>query len=175
MCLSGFSNMVMISATICAILLLGLAAVLDVAFRQVPDALSAAVFAIGLGLRAYDGTWGLALLAVLVTFVLLFGIFVAGLMAGGDVKLWAACTLLLPPGISDLGFAMRISILGGLLALIYLVLRRVIKVPAAGRRKYFLARMMRVEAWRITRPKIPLPYAVAISSAAISFILPSPL
>jgi prepilin peptidase CpaA len=168
---------------ILAVALLVYAALHDVAARTVPNWLPLCVSALGCAARLSDHTLGIALIIAGVTFVVLFAIWVLGLMGGGDVKLWAATALLIPPQLQpELDFYLRVFLLGGLLGLIYLglwpVVRRLRRTGAAsvmaGRPKSLLRRIARAEAWRIGR-RGPLPYACAISISAIVALLPPSL
>ncbi|WP_035178684.1 prepilin peptidase [Acidocella facilis] len=152
--------------------LLVYAAVHDVAVRTVPNSVSALVLLTGFGLRLLEHDLLPALLAALLVFIALFGIWALGLMGGGDVKLWAATTLLVPPGwLPQLMFLADVMLLGGILGLLYLFLSFVVGKPAASRAGSRLARALRTERWRIRR-RGPLPYACAIAGGAFVAILP---
>jgi len=173
---------------ILAIALLVYAALHDVAARTVPNWLPLCVCVLGCAARIADHTIETAALVAAVTFAVLFAVWVLGLMGGGDVKLWAATALLIPPQLqTELDFYLRVFLLGGLLGIIYLALwplvRRARKAGAgraiaAGaitpRPKTLLGRIARAEAWRIGR-RGPLPYACAISASAILALLPPSL
>jgi prepilin peptidase CpaA len=168
---------------ILAIALLIYAALHDVAARTVPNWLPLCVCALGCAARLADHTIETALIVAAVTFVVLFAIWVLGLMGGGDVKLWAATALLIPPQLQpEMDFYLRVFLLGGLLGIVYLALwplaRRLRRggVPGdiASRPKTLLRRIARAEAWRIGR-RGPLPYACAISVAGILALLPPSL
>jgi len=88
-----------------------------------------------------------------------------GLMGGGDVKLMAATGFLLPAE-KALLFIFLLSILGGMQALVYLLLSLVMKKPGkAEPHSSYLTRIMRAEHWRIAS-RAPLPYAMPIAGAA---------
>jgi prepilin peptidase CpaA len=175
----GASNLVTYFFGVLAIGLLAYAAFHDVAARTVPNWLSLCLLALGAAVRLADHTLEAGLIIAGVTFVLLFAIWVLGLMGGGDVKLWAAATLLVPPDLhTEINFFFGVVLLGGLLGLVYLalrpVLRRVRAAGPAGRMaasRGLFARVLRAEAWRIDR-RGPLPYACAISASAILTLLP---
>lgn len=96
-------------------------------------------------------------------------------MGGGDVKLWAATVLLIPPAVAtELSFFLDILLFGGALALIYLALSFVVPKPKGLRTGGRLRRFLRAEMWRIGR-RAPLPYACAIAGGAIVAILPHQL
>ncbi len=172
---------------ISAIALLVYAALHDVAARTVPNWLPVVILVIGIAARLADHTLEAGLLIAAITFAILFCIWVLGVMGGGDVKLWAATALLIPPQLQpEIDFYFRVFLLGGLLGLIYLalfaVMRRWQPAPAAGglrsgagrRGAGLVRRVLRAEAWRISR-KGPLPYACAISAGAILTLLPASL
>lgn len=143
--------------------LLGVA-VIDVRARRVPNRLSALVAVIGLCSRAIGGGLAISLLAAVAVFAVLYIFWLRGWLGGGDVKLLAACVLAVPAGaVGDLLLAVSLS--GGILALIYIVLRPAIRqaAPAPGRRATVLRRVLRIEGWRIRRGG-PLPYACAIAA-----------
>jgi len=155
-----------------AILLLVWAALHDLAARTVPNRLSAGILVLGLALRAMDHSLLLSLTAALVCFVLLFALWLAGLVGGGDVKLWSATVLLIPPHLqAELAFFYRVLLGGGGLAILYISLRFFIHRPRTSRPQSLVRRVLRAEAWRISR-RAPLPYAFAISGGAILTLLP---
>jgi prepilin peptidase CpaA len=165
---------------ILAIALLIYAALHDVAARTVPNWLPICVFGLGCASRFADHTIITALIVAVITFIVLFAIWVLGLMGGGDVKLWAATAMLIPPQLQpELDFYLRVFLLGGLLGIVYLALWPVVRrlrarntlSGAAGRPTTLLRRIARAEAWRIGR-RGPLPYACAISASAILALLP---
>ena len=87
-------------------------------------------------------------------------------LGGGDVKLMAATAILLPPS-GVLPFIVWMSVSGSVLALIYLVARRVLpapgRLPSHARQAPLIARALRAENWRIHRGG-PLPYVCAITA-----------
>lgn len=152
--------------------LLVYAALHDVAVRTVPNWLPAALLIIGVCARGIDDNLLSGLAVTAVVFVLLFGIWAVGAMGGGDVKLWAASVLLVPPGWQpQLTFFVDVVLAGGLLALVYLGLSLVMPRPRAGHQGSRLRRFLRVEQWRIGR-RGPLPYACAIAAGAIAALFP---
>jgi prepilin peptidase CpaA len=104
--------------------------------------------------------------------MLLFSIWLAGWVGGGDVKLWSATVLLIPPRWpAECDFFYRVLLGGGVLAILYLSLRLIVRRPRSPRPGTLLRRMLRVEAWRISR-RAPLPYAFAIAGGAILTLMP---
>lgn len=160
-----------------AVGLLVYAALHDLAARTVPNWLPLCLLAIGLAARIADHNLWPGLLVAMAAFVVLFGVWFSGSMGGGDVKLWAATVLLIPPHWQpQVTFFLRVLLIGGALALLYLALwwpvarlRRTSR--AAGPRTGFLQRVLQAEIWRISR-RGPLPYALAISASAILSLLP---
>ncbi len=162
-----------------ALCLLVYAALHDFAARTVPNWLPVCVLLVGIALRILDKSLIAGLAVAAVSFVLLFGLWLAGGIGGGDVKLWPATALLIPPQFQvEMNFFLRVFIIGGLLALVYLALwifmpkrRPGPELRKAGLKAGLGRRILRAEAWRIAR-RGPLPYAFAISGSAIITLLP---
>jgi prepilin peptidase CpaA len=152
--------------------LLVYAALHDLAVRTVPNWLSALLLLIGLCVRLQDHSLMMGLVIAGATFLVLFIIWLLGGMGGGDVKLWAATALLIPPLMQpELAFFLRVVVFGGVLAIVYLSLCRLVPRPRASNQGGLLRRVLRAEAWRIGR-RAPLPYACAIAGGAIVTLLP---
>lgn len=158
-----------------ALLLLVYAALHDLAVRTVPNWLPVALLVLGVFARLVDHSLLPAFCVAAVAFVFLFIIWVAGVMGGGDVKLWAATVLLIPPVLApELSFFLDVFLFGGGLAVVYLGLSFVMPMPKGARPGGRLRRFLRAEMWRIGR-RAPLPYACAIAGGAIAAILPHQL
>jgi prepilin peptidase CpaA len=158
-----------------AVGLLLYAALHDIAARTVPNWLPLGVFLLGCAWRITDRSLVSGLIVAGATFAVLFAVWLLGGIGGGDVKLWPAAAMLIPPHVeSELDFFLRVFVIGGALGLIYLALWLLIpkRRPAAFMpRAGLLRRIARAERWRIGR-RGPLPYALAISGGAIMTILP---
>jgi prepilin peptidase CpaA len=148
-----------------AIVLLAMAAVLDLAFRKIPNWLPLALTADGLVLRVLSGELLAGIAAGTVVFVLCALLWRRGLLGGGDVKLLgAAATVVHAPYAAS--FILSVSLAGGLLAVVYVVLRQIILRRVQGRRRATLmARIARIERRRICQ-RGSLPYACAIAAGA---------
>ena len=146
----------------------------DLVTRLIPDGLCLAIALFGLLIRAADGplALGLAIGAALVLFAVLLPLHAAGALGGGDVKLATAIALGLPP-VSTWYFVVATAMAGGILALIYLMLGRLVPAlrPAPG--GSFLYRVTAAEAWRIRRGG-PLPYGLAIAAGGLFVTLALP-
>ena len=142
------------------------AALHDIAFRTVPNWIPALLLVIGGLVRGLDGTLVPGLAVGSVFFLGAVFCWRRGWLGGGDVKLLAAAALLVPPhpGCSVCCWMSRSP--GGVLALLYLVLGRMMK-PFVGRPRPpgLLHRICRAERHRICR-RGPLPYASAIAAGA---------
>ena len=156
-----------------AALLLAAAAMHDVALRIIPNAIPAALLGVGLLLRLVDG--GIVSGVALAVAVFAAAVFCwrRGWMGGGDVKLLAATALVVPP--FEVGsFLVLTAQVGGVLALLYLVLSRTVRLPPPGRPaaggRNVLFRILRAERWRICRGA-PVPYGFAIAAGGITFLL----
>ncbi|OYV37124.1 MAG: hypothetical protein B7Z80_13695 [Rhodospirillales bacterium 20-64-7] len=159
-------------AVLAAAALLLFAALHDVGFRTVPNWLPASLCALGVCARLADHSLLPAIAVAGSTFFVLLLFWLTGSIGGGDVKLWSATALLIPPSLApELMFFARVILIGGVLALLYLLLGRLVPRPAASRRGGLLRRAFRAEMWRIGR-RAPLPYACAIAAGALATILP---
>lgn len=164
--------MVIVLLAVPAAGLLGYAALHDLAVRTVPNWLPALVLLLGVCARLLDHSLLPGAIVAAIAFTALFCIWMAGLMGGGDVKLWAATVLLVPPGWQpQFSFFINVVLAGGLLALLYLGLSMVVPRPRAGARGNRLRRFLRAEQWRIGR-RGPVPYACAIFAGAVVALLP---
>ena len=156
--------------------LLGFAAWRDVLTRTIPDTVSILLLVIGSGTRLVQG-WqplGTSVLVALAIFILLLPLCARGLLGGADLKLLAALAVGLSPQASLLLVA-DVTIVGGVLALLYLVMDKVLQAVGTrmyprGRASPLLPRIVTVEFWRIRR-RSPLPYGIAIAVGATFTVL----
>jgi prepilin peptidase CpaA len=157
-----------------AVALLVVAVWRDVATRIIPDEVSAGIAVIGLLVRLQEGWLALAFSAsaALVLFLLLFAAHAGGALGGGDVKLAVAVALGLPP-LGTWYFLTATALAGGVLALAYLLLGRLLPPLPVAPRATLLRRVASAEAWRARRGG-PLPYGVAIAAGAGTVLLASP-
>jgi prepilin peptidase CpaA len=149
----------------CSLLLLLGATLHDLAVRTVPNIIPVLLTSIGIVLRLHDGDLVVALAASAATFAGGAVLWRHGWMGGGDVKLFAAAALIVP-SVAVPDFLLAASIAGGVLAVAYLVMSRIVRPPAAQRPSGKLARALRCEQRRV-RHLGPLPYASAIAAGAI--------
>jgi prepilin peptidase CpaA len=169
--IGGAQLLMPVFVTLASVLLV-YAALHDIAARTVPNWLPLCLMLLGCGARLTDHSLLAGVAVALATFVALFGLWLAGTMGGGDVKLWAATALLIPPLLQpELAFLFRVLLFGGALAILYLLLRFCVPRPRASRQGNRLRRIVRAEAWRIGR-HAPLPYACAIAAGALATLLP---
>ena len=171
--MSWFSNM----ATATTIALLAWAAAADIAARIIPDSCAIALALLGLASRAVHGLpeMAITIALALTLFVLLVVLHARGMLGGGDVKLASAAALGLSPD-SLYRFVVVTTLAGGVLALLYLVLRpmfRGVRTTPPARGTSFLHRVASAERWRIAR-RGSLPYGVAIACGGIWAVLASP-
>ena len=145
------------------------AAVHDLIARTAPNWTAAALAISGLALRLLHGQVLAGLLVGLVVFAVAAFCWRRGWMGGGDVKLLAAAAIFVPPA-EVLTFITAVTMTGGVLALIYLAARRIVRAPSPVRPRSLLARALRVEQWRIRRGG-PLPYACAIAAGSLFVLL----
>jgi prepilin peptidase CpaA len=146
------------------------AAVWDLASFTIPNFLILALlslfilFAGAAGMSGAGLSWsqaGLHLLAGTIGLAIGMVLFAAGLIGGGDAKLFAVAALWL--GINTLfEYTLMASILGGLLTLGLLFMRRLAFPSALMKYEWFA---------RLTDRKAGIPYGVALSAAAL-LVLP---
>lgn len=143
-----------------------ISAIWDLSFRRVPNCFSCAFFLIGFIFQVF-------LFHSYMAFLYSFVIFFVGLIlwrhnfiGAADVKLAASFSLLLP-SFRIFDFLIDMFLAGGIVALVYIVLSRTMKVPKPSNRKIsFMIRIYTVAKWRLVR-NAPLPYAVAIAISGI--------
>ena len=160
----------MTSAIAHALVVLAAAALLfaalhDIAFRTIPNWVSAVLVVVGGGLRLLGHDLPAGLVCGLVVFALAGLCWWRGWLGGGDVKLLGATAVLVPPALVP-GYIAAVALGGGGLALLYLLMQRVVTVPNQRSPASLLRRILVVEARRIRR-RMSLPYATAISAAAL--------
>jgi prepilin peptidase CpaA len=153
--------MIVAVCTMLAITILLAAAATDFAARVVSNRLCVALGLDGLAIQLPAHTLAVATLTTLAVFLPAMVCWRHGLMGGGDVKLLGAATLLVHPGAVP-AMVLSISLAGGLLALAYWGLARVLPTPAKRRPAGLLRRILRIEHYRI-RNGSALPYAIAIA------------
>ncbi len=137
----------------------------DIAFRTVPNWVSALLAADGIVLRLLDRQLPAGLGCGLTVFALAAVCWSRGWLGGGDVKLLGATGVLIAPGLVP-GYVATVAVAGGVLALLYLLLERVAPSPRPRRPAPLLSRILAVECRRIHR-RLSLPYATAIGAAAL--------
>jgi prepilin peptidase CpaA len=141
------------------------AALHDIAARTIPNWIPAALALDGVVAKSISGGLLLGLAIGLLVFILATLMWRRGLMGGGDVKLLGAAAIVVPASLAA-SFLITVSLAGGVLALLYLLLRLVVAPPAAIRPRHRLARIVRAERRRI-RACRSLPYACAIAAGAL--------
>lgn len=158
-------------ATLIVMLLLLIAALHDLAFRTVPNAIPAAVAGTGLMIQAASGHLAHAIIAGSIVFATASWLWHRGWLGGGDVKLLGAVSLAVAP-LQVPSMLLSTALAGGILALPYLMMRRRKMEAAPGSRSdchrphSLPGRILRVESRRLHRGG-PLPYALAIAAGVI--------
>jgi prepilin peptidase CpaA len=152
-----------------ACVVLGAAAIQDIALRIIPNGLCASVAALGLMLRVLDRELLAALLAGTACLLLTMFFWLRGWLGGGDVKLLSAAALLVP-GANLAGLLAGVALAGGVLAVIYLAVSLLVAPPRGSAPTSTLARIARVERWRASRRR-SVPYACAIATGTVVMLL----
>jgi prepilin peptidase CpaA len=158
-----------VTPSVLATIILFFAALHDLAFRTVPNWMPAVLLLAGSLLRIMSGTLVLGLLAGLLIFLGAAFCWRRGWLGGGDVKLLATAAVLVPPALAA-NLLLDVALAGGVLAILYLALARLVTQPfVTPRPRALLRRICRAERYRIHR-RGPLPYASAIAAGAL-FVL----
>jgi prepilin peptidase CpaA len=144
---------------------LSFAALHDIAFRTIPDWVPAALAADAGLLRVIDHHLPAGLGCGLAVFALATLCWSRGWLGGGDVKLLGATAILVPPALVP-GYIATVAFAGGGLALLYLLLQQLVPALRPHYPASLLWRILVVECRRIRR-RLSLPYATAISTAAL--------
>ena len=164
--LATVSSVVVNSMGVTGTLVLCVAVLHDLAFRTIPNWIPGTLCLTGGLLRIVDGSLIAGLLAGVVVLVAAMFCWRRGWLGGGDVKLIAACTLMVPPALV-VSLLLDVALCGGALALLYLVLARLIQpLPSRPRPASLARRILRAERYRICR-YAPLPYASAIAAGVL--------
>jgi prepilin peptidase CpaA len=159
--MSNVSSFLESGLLLVSVLVLMAAALHDIAARTVPNWMAAALAVLGLLMQAINNHLIVGVAAGLLVFVAAAFCWRRGWMGGGDVKLLGAATMIVPQG--HVGqFIVAVTLTGAVLAVLYLIARRIVPAPAARRPAHLIARAIRAECWRISRGG-PLPYALAIA------------
>ena len=145
------------------------AALHDIAFRTIPNWVSAVLIADGMLLRLLDHQMLASLACGTTVFVLAAICWRRGWLGGGDVKLLGATAILIPPSLVP-GYIAAVAFAGGGLALLYLLLERIVPTPRRLHAASLPWRILIVECRRIRR-RASLPYATAISAAALLMLV----
>ena len=147
-----------------AAILLG-AVLNDIAFRTVPNWMSATLLTLGIGIRMQDGGLAPGLLACVLILLGAGFCWRRGWLGGGDVKLLAACGVLAPPGLSG-AMLLDVALAGGVLALLYLAFGQMLGAPGVDGPPGRLRAILWAEHQRI-HGRSPMPYASAIAAGAL--------
>ena len=147
-----------------AAILLG-AVLNDIAFRTVPNWMSASLLVFGIGIRMQDNGLAAGLLACVLILLGAGFCWRRGWLGGGDVKLLAACGVLAPPGFSGV-MLLDVALAGGVLAVLYLAMGRVLGAPGPVCPPGRLRGILWEERRRI-HGRSPVPYASAIAAGAL--------
>ncbi len=142
----------------------------DLSRRIIPDTGCLIVALAGLGARALAGPMALlhSLMLAFALFVLLLLLHARGALGGGDVKLLAAASLGLAP-LDVLHLLTLTALIGGVLALCQLALRRLPRLPTAPRGAGLVRRIYGAELWRAHRGR-GLPYGIAIAAGGVAVL-----
>ena len=152
-----------------AVAVLVFAAIHDIGFRTIPDWVAVTLAVDGCLLRLLDDRLLSGFACGLLIFALAAICWRRGWLGGGDVKLLGATAILVPPSLVP-AYITAVALTGGGLALLYLILERIVPSPRLRYSGSLLWRILIVECRRIRR-RASLPYATAISAAAVLMLV----
>jgi len=155
--------------TVICVGLLVVAATHDLAARTIPNALPAFLAGGGFLLHLAVGDLPAAMAVAALVFVVALIFWFCGWLGGGDVKLLGAAALAVPVS-GVVSFILGVGVAGGVLALLYLLARRLVPAARVPTPVSLAARVWRAECWRIRRGG-PLPYGVAIAIGGVLTLL----
>ncbi len=157
-------------AVIIYVFALGYAAVRDLLSYEIPNwialALVGAFFALAYGGSVELSVVGSHLSAGFAVLVAGAVLFYAGIVGGGDAKLLAACAVWTGWSSALIELALLMALFGGVLALFFLVMKRV-RLPASWTERAWLRRLRSSEQG--------IPYGVAIGLGGILVLRDLPL
>jgi len=134
----------------------------DAVRMTIPDSVSMALLAFFIVLALWIGLpvaqIGMHLLCGLVVFLVCLGLFAAGVMGGGDAKVLTASAVWFGFGSALMSYLLMISLLGGVLSLIFVVVR--------SRSDLLLASRIPLPA-HFYDSKAGVPYGIAIGIAGL--------
>lgn len=161
-----------------ALCVLAAVSVIDLRRRVIPNEAAAFIAASGLALSLYSRP-GDAWIGVVISLGLLLVLAVLShltLLGGGDAKLIAAVSLLVPPQ-SVAPLLLVIALAGGVLSVVYLAMRRWLPAPTRRRarstprhRRGALMHFLRNERARVFASR-SVPYALAIFAGVLAYVL----
>jgi prepilin peptidase CpaA len=147
----------------------GLAAVIDLRTRRIPNALTGSLAVVGLGLAAAQlGTVGIggAIIGGLLGFAFMLPGNMFGATGAGDVKLFAAAGALLGPASTVRAFVFT-AIVGGVLALIVALRRRRLQQTIGATARLVVNRASAVAAIESPEANNRFAYAPAIAIGVV--------
>jgi len=163
------SSLPALALLLASIAILLAAALYDIATRTVPNWMAGLLALLGVASQLLHFPQYSGFLASFLVFLASAICWQRGWMGGGDVKLLAAASLVLPQG-NVVMFIAAVALSGAVLAIIYLAARHVVAGPSGRRPQHFIARVLRAEQWRIHRSG-SLPYALAIAAGFLFITL----
>jgi prepilin peptidase CpaA len=149
------------------------AAVVDLRTRRIPNALTAAMASIGIGL-AVSGAGDVSLAAAVLGLVVGFGLMLPGHALGatgaGDVKLMAAVGAIVGPGLVLKAFLFT-AVAGGVLAVVVALRRRRLSATVAGTARMLAAPGGARHEIRSATPESRFAYGPAIAVGSMLAVL----
>lgn len=148
--------------------LLAAAAVSDLARRKIPNWTVIALVVVWIGATIagqVPGVWYINLAMALIAFAVGYGIYHFGVMGAGDVKLFAAGALFMGGGLGLMWFFVATALFGGVLAIVYLLLR-----PRKALRGLTTKGREEAAANNTGTPGIPYGISIALAAALTCYV-----
>jgi prepilin peptidase CpaA len=155
--------------TVLAVFVLLAASARDIICRSVPNWMAIVLAGLGIAARCVDSHLLMGTISGAAVFLGAAICWRRGWLGGADVKLLAGSAIVVPPGQVSL-FLTAMALAGALHALAYLLLGIVLPHPRYVAEGNPFARVLRAEAWRISR-RGPLPYVCAITAGFLFVLL----
>jgi len=148
----------------------------DMLARTIPDIANFLLLIIGLTHRIMIGQVVTSAEWTLIWVFIMFGLYGAGVLGGGDAKMMVGISFMMPTSpIFQLYFAVVVALIGGLIAISYILTHYIFKwlkisSKPTTRKNNLWQRWKASETWRINRLG-GIPYGIALGFGILSILV----